>query len=132
MLRWAAHRGTKDQKTLSRINELFAGGSGSISPRESFERVIQALCLVDPEARRFIDACSPLTPAKSLPVAAFSDQDESDEFRSAHLRLYYARAITQRSMYDEALGFLHISIRRTWSIRRRACFIRPFASINWS
>ena len=77
---------------------------GAGSGREVFERLIQSFCVADPDTRRFVEASSPAQPLKAFPTQDFLNRDESDEFYTIHLRLFYARALTQRLMYDEALA----------------------------
>jgi hypothetical protein len=102
--RWLAHRGVTNESVAGRINELWAPAAGVIPARQVFERLIQSFSLADPNIRQFVDACQPGGSPRSLPKATFLTQDESDEFLTAHLRLFYARALTQHLMYDEALA----------------------------
>jgi hypothetical protein len=50
-----------------------------------------------------VSACQPGASFRALPKP-FLTQDESDEFLTVHLRLFYARALTQATLYDEALA----------------------------
>ena len=106
VMRWLSQHGLQSAKTAPRIAELWAAGGGAAPGREVFERLIQSFCLADPDTRRFVEACSLALPLKAFPTQEFLSRDESDEFYTIHLRLFYARALTQRLMYDEALGGL--------------------------
>jgi hypothetical protein len=104
VLRWLSQHALQNAKIAPRIAELWAAGGGAAPGREVFERLIQSFCLADPDTRRFVDACSPTVGLKAFPTQDFLSRDESDEFYTIHLRLFYARALTQRLMYDEALA----------------------------
>jgi hypothetical protein len=104
VMRWLSQHGLQSSKMAPRIADLWAVGGGAAPGREVFERLIQSFCLADPDTRRFVDACSAAHPLKAFPTQEFLNRDESDEFYTIHLRLFYARALTQRLMYDEALG----------------------------
>jgi hypothetical protein len=102
LLKWLPRHGVTNEKTVSSILELWAPTSPPLPPRQVFERLIQSFGLADPSVRQFINACQPGASFRSLPKP-FLTQDDSDEFLTAHLRLFYARALTQALMYDEAL-----------------------------
>ena len=104
MLKWLARRGVTNDNVVARITELWAPAAGAVPARQVFERLIQSFGLADPNIRQFVDACQPGGSPRALPKPAFLTQDESDEFLTAHLRLFYARALTQHLMYDEALA----------------------------
>lgn len=102
--RWLQRRGVKDAKTLGHVNDLWKTAPAQASGRDVFDRLIQSFCLADPEVRRFVDACSPARSSRALPAGDFFARAESDEFYAANLRLFYARSLTQRLLYDEALA----------------------------
>jgi hypothetical protein len=103
LLRWLSRHGVTNEKTVSSILELWAPSATPLPPRQVFDRLIQSFALADPTVRQFVSACQPGASVRSLPKP-FLTQDESDEFLTAHLRLFYARALTQALMYDEALA----------------------------
>lgn len=103
VMRWIARHNLQDAKTTSRVSELWISAGGPTPGREVFDRLIASFSLFDPDTKRFVDACSPVAPVKSLPNADLLSRDESDEFYTANMRLFYARFLTQRLMYDEAL-----------------------------
>ncbi len=104
LMRWLTQHGFSNEKTAPQISALWAAGGGPAPGREVFERLIQSFCIADPDTRRFVEACSPGQPSKALPTPEFLSRDESDAFYTNHLRLFYARALTQRLMFDEALA----------------------------
>jgi hypothetical protein len=104
LLRWLTRHNVTNEKTVSRILELWAPSATPPPARQVFERLIQSFSLADPSVKQFVDAFQPGASLRSLPKPSFLTQDESDEFLTAHLRLYYARALTQSLMYDEALA----------------------------
>jgi hypothetical protein len=103
LLRWLTRHGITNEKNVSSILELWGSTGTTLPPRQVFERLIQSFCLADPSVRQFVSACRPGTALRALPKPLLS-QDESDEFLTEHLRLFYARALTQGMLYDEALA----------------------------
>jgi hypothetical protein len=103
LLKWLSRHGVTNEKTVSSIVELWAPANAPLPPRQVFERLIQSFSLADPTIRQFVATCQPGVSFRSLPKPLLS-QDESDEFLTAHLRLFYARALTQALLYDEALA----------------------------
>jgi hypothetical protein len=104
LVRWLTQRGFNNEKTASQIAAVWSAGGGAVPGRDVFDRLIQSFAIADPETRRFVDGSSPEQSLKVFPSAEFLNHDESDEFYTIHLRLFYARALTQRLMYDEALS----------------------------
>jgi hypothetical protein len=103
LLRWLPRHNVTNDKTVSGILELWAPAAAPLPPRQVFDRLIQSFSLADPTVRQFINTYQPGASFRSLPKPLLT-QDESDEFLTAHLRLFYARALTQALMYDEALA----------------------------
>jgi hypothetical protein len=104
VLRWVSQHGFNNETTAQRIAALWSAGGGPAPGREVFDRLIQSFAIADPDTRRFIEAAGPAQPLKAFATQEFLNHDESDEFYTTHMRLFYARALTQRLMYDEALG----------------------------
>lgn len=104
LMRWLSQHGFNNEKTSPQIAAIWASGGGPAPGHDVFERLIQSFCVADPDTRRFVEAASPAQPLKTFPTGDFLNRDESDEFYTMHLRLFYARALTQRLMYDEALA----------------------------
>jgi len=102
LLKWLPRHGVTNEKTVAGILELWTPNGSPLAPRQVFERLIQSFCLADPTVKQFVSTCQPGASLRSLPKP-FLTQDESDEFLTAHLRLFYARALTQALLYDEAL-----------------------------
>jgi hypothetical protein len=103
LLRWLSHHGVTNEKTVSGIVQLWAPATPPLAPRQIFDRLIQSFTLADPTIRQFVNTYGPGASFRSLPKPLLT-QDESDEFLTAHLRLFYARALTQGLLYDEALA----------------------------
>jgi hypothetical protein len=104
LVRWLTQHGFNNEKTASQIAGVWSAGGGAVAGRDSFDRLIKSFCIADPETRRFVEASGPAQPLRGFPSAEFLNHDESDEFYTANMRLFYARALTQRLMYDEALS----------------------------
>jgi hypothetical protein len=103
LLHWLPRHGATNEKTVSHILELWAPAATPLPGRQVFERLIQSFSLADPSVRQFVEASQPGASFRSSPKP-FLTHDESDEFLTAHLRLFYARALTQERMFDEALA----------------------------
>jgi hypothetical protein len=103
LLRWLSRRGVTNEKTVAGILELWGPNGTALPPRQVFDRLIQSFSLADPSVKQFVSACRPGVSLRSLPKPLLS-QDESDEFLTEHLRLFYARALTHGLLYDEALA----------------------------
>jgi hypothetical protein len=103
LLKWLSRHNVTNEKTVSSILQLWAAANTPVPPRQVFERLIQSFSLADLTVRQFVNACQPGASFRALPKP-FLTQDESDEFLTAHLRLFYARALTQALLYDEALA----------------------------
>jgi hypothetical protein len=103
LVRWLTQHGFNNEKTASQIAAAWSAGGGAVAGRDSFDRLIKSFCIADPETRRFVEASSPAQSMRAFPSAEVLNHDESDEFYTLNLRLFYARALTQRLMYDEAL-----------------------------
>jgi hypothetical protein len=104
LVRWLTQRGFNNEKTASQIAAVWSAGGGAVAGRDSFDRLIKSFCIADPDTRRFVEASGPTQSMRVFPSAEFLNHDESDEFYTANLRLLYARTLTQRLMYDEALA----------------------------
>jgi hypothetical protein len=102
LLRWLSRHGVTNEKTVASVVELWGPNGTALPPRQVFDRLIQSFSLADPSVKQFVSACRPGASLRSLPKPLLS-QDESDEFLTEHLRLFYARALTQGLLYDEAL-----------------------------
>jgi tetratricopeptide (TPR) repeat protein len=100
---WVAARGIDDQEVLEQIGELWAVEGEDLSSRDVFDRLIETFRLADPETRGFLKACSLIERPLVPPEPAILAEREADEYYAANVRLFYARYLAQRRMYDEAL-----------------------------
>jgi len=103
LARWLTQHGFSNEITASQIAAVWSAGGGPAPGRDVFDRLIKSFCIADPDTRRFVEASSPAQPLKTFSSQDFLNRDDADEFYTIHLRLFYARALTQRLMYDEAL-----------------------------
>jgi hypothetical protein len=104
LTRWLTQHGFNNDKTASQIAAVWSAGGGAAAGRDAFDRLITSFSIAAPETRRFVETSTPGQSIKVFPSADFLNRDDADEFYSMNLRLFYARALTQRLMYDEALG----------------------------
>jgi len=103
LARWLTQHGFNNEGTASQIAAVWSAGGGPAAGRDVFDRLIKSFCIADPDTRRFVEASSPSQPLKNFSSQDFLNRDDADEFYTIHLRLFYARTLTQRLMYDEAL-----------------------------
>ena len=132
LTRWLTQHSFNNEKTASQIAAVWSAGGGAAAGRDAFDRLITSFSIADSETRRFVETSTPGQSIKVFPSADFLNRDDADEFYSMNLRLFYARALTQRLMYDEALASFRGSTRPGLSIRPRVCSIRPSASSSCS
>ena len=105
LTRWLTQHSFNNEKTASQIAAVWSAGGGAAAGRDAFDRLITSFSIADSETRRFVETSTPGQSIKVFPSADFLNRDDADEFYSMNLRLFYARALTQRLMYDEALAF---------------------------
>ncbi len=103
-LEWTAAQKVTDDKVIERVGAVWSGVSASVPSREILDRVIETFRLVDLDTRRFLDACNLVRPRLVPPdPGPLLGKQAGSEFYRANLKLYFARHLTQRNMYDEAL-----------------------------
>ena len=104
ILEWVAEQGMKDQAVLKQIGIIWAAEQESrLSAQTLFDKTIETFGLVDAETKAFVDSCSLAEPSLLPPQARRLERTDSKDFYTANVRLFYARYLTQRKMYDEAL-----------------------------
>ena len=105
-LDWVAAQAVKDKQILEQIGKLWAFGDETPAASELFRKVIDTFCLADPATRQFVDACR-LVQAPLIPPSLDVLNGESrTAFYVSSLRLYYARYLCRRRMYESALDVL--------------------------
>ena len=109
--RWVATQGNEFAADAGQIAKLWQLNGEPLSARELHQRVLDTIAVVKPEVAEFTSECS-LTSAVGA-AAEFPALDESDEFATGALRLFFGRHLAQRRMYDEALEqFSHVDPAR--------------------
>ena len=104
ILEWVAEQGMKDQDVLTQIGKIWAVKPESrLSAQILFDKTLETFGLVDAETKAFVDSCSLADPSLLPPEAKPLERTDAGDFYTANLRLFYARYLTQRKMYDEAL-----------------------------
>ena len=102
-LEWVVIQKVSDPTIRERVGKIWAISDEGTSARALFEKVIATFCAVDPESAGFVEACAlvgaPLVP----PEAQLLSREGADEFYTANFRLFYARYLAQRRLYDEGL-----------------------------
>lgn len=106
MLQWIARKKVAGGNLPEEAVQLWAAEEAAVSPADLLDRTISTFSAVEPETGRFVKACrldqSPLIP----PEPAVLEREGLDEFYVANMQLFYARYLTQRRLYDEALAVL--------------------------
>lgn len=105
-LDWVAAQAVEDQQTLEQIGKSWAFGDETPAAGQLFQKVIETFCLADAATRQFVDACrlvqAPLIP----PRFDVLNTGNQTAFYVSNLRLYYARYLCRRRMYESALEVL--------------------------
>jgi hypothetical protein len=101
-LDWLKSVGKTDEATLARFNEIWAESSD----RPVLERVADTLVLGSADAKQLLaEARDPNAPAPTKVPELLKDAKQPAFFR-ANLALAYAKALSQRRVYEEALESL--------------------------
>ncbi|MEX2287103.1 MAG: hypothetical protein WD648_08445, partial [Planctomycetaceae bacterium] len=85
------------------IASLWTGKSEKPSAQELLQTVVATFAVVDPQTRQFVESCSLDQPSLVPPDGTFLLDDAAHPHFAANMRLFYARYLAQRKMYDEAL-----------------------------
>jgi hypothetical protein len=98
---WLKNAGKSDPETLRKLDGIWKDSTRSI-----IDRVADSLALGDPIAAKLMnEARDSNGPAPIIVPAVFKNEKEPAFFR-ANLGLIYARALTNRGVYEEALDTL--------------------------
>jgi hypothetical protein len=100
---WLKEVGKSDEATTQKLTAIWKDNSRSI-----LDRVADSLALGDPIAAQLMaEARDPKAPAPVVLPEVFKNEKTSAFFR-ANLALTYARALTNRGVYEEALDTLKL------------------------
>ncbi len=102
-LQWVAGQDAKDEQLREQVGKLWVLPEGKVSARVLLDKVVQTFALVDADTRDFVASCQFINAPLYPPEAKVLENDGSDPFYLANLRLFFARYLTERKMYDEAL-----------------------------
>lgn len=112
-LQWVAGQDAKDAQLREQVAKLWVLPEGKVPARVLLDKVVQTFALVDADTRDFIAACQFVDVPLHPPEAKVLENKDSGEFYRANLRLFFARYLTERKMYDEALDvFAEIDTRQ--------------------
>lgn len=103
VMQWVASQQVTDKTIIEEVGKLWAVEGSDLSARDVFDRVIATFALIDAETKQFVEACNlievPLLPPDAKPVLS-----RDNEFYTNAMRLFFARYLSQRKMYDESLA----------------------------
>jgi hypothetical protein len=100
---WLKEVGKSDAATLQKLDAIWKD-----SQRSALDRMADSLALGDPIAAKLMaEARDPQAPAPIVLPAVFTS-DKTSAFYRANLGLVYARALTNRRVYEEALDTLKL------------------------
>jgi len=100
---WFKEDGKTDPQTLAKLDAIWKDKESSV-----LDRVAASLALGDPIAAKLLaEARDTNGPAPIIVPATFKDEKQSAFYR-ANLSLLYARALTSRRVYEEALDTLKL------------------------
>lgn len=100
---WVASKGVSDRAVLEKVAALWSADEQRPAPDVLLDRVVASFALADPEVAQLVAACRLDSPSLSPPKAPVLERDKEAPFFLNNVRLYFARYLTQRRMYDEAL-----------------------------
>jgi hypothetical protein len=103
MRQWVDGKNAKDEQLREQVDKLWVLPEGKVPARVLLEKVVQTFALVDADTRDFVAACRFVDAPLNPPKAKVLEDKKSAEFYRSNLRLFFARYLTQRKMYDEAL-----------------------------
>lgn len=106
MLEWIALAGSKDAAVREKAARMWAEPESPLSATDILEQAVATFALAEPETARFVAACDLLNPPLIPPEPAILERDGLSPFYTANMQLFYARYLTQRHLYDEALAVL--------------------------
>lgn len=100
---WLKEVGKSDAETLRKLEAVWAQ-----KDRSMLDQVADSFALGDPIAAKLLaEARDPLAPAPVIVPGVFKN-DKQSAFYRANLALIYARALTNRRVYEEALDTLKL------------------------
>lgn len=103
VLQWIAGQGEINPPLKEQVAQMWGSEADALPPANLFARAIATFAIVEPATNQFITACT-LVDAPLIPPTLIEPlPGSSDEFHAANLRLFYARYLVRRQMYDEAL-----------------------------
>lgn len=103
-IEWVAGQGVTDKAVLQAVGEIWAIGEERIPARRLLTKTVQTFALVDEPTRDFLGECNLAEVQLLPPDAGLLDREGLDPFYMNNLRLFYARYLSQRQMYDEAVA----------------------------
>lgn len=104
---WVADRGVSSPEKLQEVGNLWASVNDDATSDEVLDAVIQTFAMVEPAIATFVNDCRLNTPPIVPPAMGnLLSKPATDKFDLANLRLFYARYLTHRRMYEAALEVL--------------------------
>jgi len=109
VLNWAREHGVTDKETLAKIDALWNQEGPTPNAEQVLVRTIQSFSLADPRTKEALEKLA--LPAESLVPPDVSPllSAEKGSFYDANIRLYIARYLVHREMFDEALELLEVT-----------------------
>lgn len=103
---WIAEQGSVDPARVEELRKEWTFGDAKPSAAELLDLVVRTFGAVDKETAKLVEACTfvgaPLVPPDPRPL----QRTDQNAFYRSNLGLYYARYLSDRRMYDEALDVL--------------------------
>lgn len=100
-----AQRKITNEADKTEVSEIWATPDAVPSASEIFDRVIQTIRVIDPEADRFVAACGLSVPVKEIPVPELLDRAQDSDFYRTNLTQFYAVYLVRKKLYDESLPY---------------------------
>lgn len=106
VLNWVAAREEKNPGKLEQVAALWQLDAATARPRDLFDSALGSFAIIDPSVRRLMAACHLQAPPLLAPEELMEkvvQNEAGDEFYLANVRMYYARYLVRRQMFDIAL-----------------------------
>ncbi|MGH7199545.1 MAG: hypothetical protein ACREJB_03005 [Planctomycetaceae bacterium] len=101
-IQWALGE-SADANLVQQIELFWPAEETGLSARDVLDKVVGVFALVDTETRQFVAACDPRDERLVPPEPTVLARTDVEPFYLNNMRLFYARYLAQRRMYDEAL-----------------------------
>lgn len=106
VLEWVAAQKVQDESVRGEVARIWGPGAEGIDNRTLLDSTAETFAIVDPATRQVVEASAPAAASKSPTELSSLIGEGADPFYAANLKLYVARSLAQKRLYDESLELL--------------------------